>query len=407
MKQLTGGVDGMSNSTITAPAGFRAAAAACGIKQVDKLDIGVVAADEACPAAAVFTSNRFCGAPITVGREHIRQGRLRAFVVNSGCANVATGKRGIADARAMCDDVARTIGAEPHEVLPSSTGVIGRFLPMDRIRQGIDAALASLSSSAEAGERFAQAIMTTDTRMKQACEQVHIGRSHVTIAGCCKGSGMIAPNMATMLAFLTTDAGLPSATLKRLLKEAVELTFNRVTVDECQSTSDTVAIMASGKACKLEGGQTVSFAKALRAVCECLAYQIVADGEGATKVLEVVVRNARTSADAHAAARAIAVSPLVKTAVHGGDPNWGRIVQALGATSVTYLPEKVTVKLGKDLLFAKGAPAPRLDLAKLANAMKQSHIQIVIDLAAGEAADRVLTCDLSREYVAINADYTT
>ncbi len=397
----------MSNSTITGPAGFKAAAAACGIKDADKLDLGVVVADEPCTATAVFTSNRFCGAPIIVGREHVRRGHLRAFVVNSGCSNVATGKRGIADARAMCQQVAETIGAELHEVLPFSTGVIGRFLPMEKIRQGIDAALASLSPSAEAGERFAQAIMTTDKRMKQACEQVRIGRSHVTVAGCCKGSGMIAPNMATMLAFLTTDAGLPSATLKRLLKEAVEPTFNRVTVDECQSTSDTVAIMASGKACKLEGTQTATFAKALRAVCDCLAYQIVADGEGATKVLEIIVRNARTPADAHAAARAVAVSPLVKTAAHGGDPNWGRIIQALGATSVTYLPEKVTVRLGKDLLFAKGAPAPKLDLAKLAAAMKQPHIQVVIDLAAGEAADRVLTCDLSREYVTINADYTT
>ena len=175
----------MDNNTITAPAGFKAAAAACGIKQIDKLDIGLVVADQVCSAAAVFTSNRFCGAPITVGREHMRHGRLRAFVVNSGCSNVATGKRGIADARAMCQQVAETIGAETHEVLPSSTGVIGRFLPMDKIRPGIDAALASLAPSPEAGECFARAIMTTDTRMKQACERVRIGRSEVTVAGCC------------------------------------------------------------------------------------------------------------------------------------------------------------------------------------------------------------------------------
>jgi glutamate N-acetyltransferase/amino-acid N-acetyltransferase len=218
---------------------------------------------------------------------------------------------------------------------------------------------------------------------------------------------MIAPNMATMLAYLTTDAGLPPATLKKLLKQAVEPTFNRVTVDECQSTSDTVAIMASGAAGNLNARQAASFAKVLRAVCESLSYQIVRDGEGATKVLEVIVRGAKSPADAHKAARAVAVSPLVKTAVHGGDPNWGRIVQAIGATSVAYRPEKVTVRLGKDLLFAKAAPAADLDLAKLAEAMKQPHITLTIDLGAGKAADRVLTCDLSREYIAINADYTT
>lgn len=397
----------MHNDTITAPAGFKAGAAACGIKQVNKLDIAVLVADDICPAAAMFTSNRFCGAPVIVGREHTRRGRLRALVVNSGCSNVATGKRGIADARAMCRRLAESIGAKPIEVLPSSTGVIGRFLPMDKILPGIDAALETLSASAEAGERFAQAIMTTDTRMKQACERVRIGRTLITVAGCCKGSGMIAPNMATMLAFLTTDAGVPPAVLKRLLKEAVAPTFNRVTVDECQSTSDTVAIMASGAAGDLNTRQTTSFSKALRAVCESLAHQIVRDGEGATKVLEVIVRGAKSPADAHAVARAVAVSPLVKTAVHGGDPNWGRIVQAIGATSVTFRPEKVTVRLGKDLLFAKGAPAPRLDLVKLAEAMRQPHVSLMIDLGAGKAADRVLTCDLSREYIAINADYTT
>ncbi len=218
---------------------------------------------------------------------------------------------------------------------------------------------------------------------------------------------MIAPNMATMLAFLTTDAGVPAAALKNLLRDAVEPTFNRVTVDECQSTSDTVAIMASGAAGDLNARQAASFSKALRAVCESLAYQIVRDGEGATKVLEVIVRGAESPRDAHVAARAVAVSPLVKTAVHGGDPNWGRIVQAIGATSVTYRPEKVTVRLGKDVLFTKGAPAPHLDLARLAEAMRQPHVTLTIDLGAGKATERVLTCDLSREYVAINADYTT
>ncbi len=398
----------MSNLVITSPQGFRAGTAACGIKQSGKLDVGILVADVPCAAAAVFTRNRFCGAPIVVGREHVRRGRLRVIVVNSGCSNVATGQRGIADARTMCVHVAAAIGAEPTEVLPSSTGVIGEFLPMAKVRAGIDAAAAALSASAQAGRQFAEAIMTTDTRVKEAGERLRIGRVTVTIAGCCKGSGMIAPNMATMLGYLTTDAALPAGRLRRLLRAAVEPTFNRVTVDECESTSDTVAMLASGLACPVTSGLAQErFAAGLRAVCESLAYQIAADGEGATRVLEVAVRGARNPRDAHAAARAIAVSPLVKTAVHGGDPNWGRIVQALGQTRVAYRPEDVIVQLGGSILFRKGAPAPGLDRRALAKLMKAKHVAITIDLGAGRAADRVLTCDLSREYVTINADYHT
>ncbi len=398
----------MRNNTITSPRGFRAAGVACGIKENRALDLGVLVADSSCTAAAVFTRNRFCGAPVVVGREHVASGKLRAIVANSGCANVATGERGIADARTMCARVSSAIGASAREVLPASTGVIGQFLPMTKIRSGIDAAVASRSSSAAAGRRFARAIMTTDTRLKQACERVPRGRSPTTIAGCAKGSGMIAPNVATMLAFLTTDAELPARTLRRLLAEAVEPTFNRVTVDECPSTSDAVALLASGVGGKLASGRAVaSFASALRAVCESLAYQIVTDGEGATRVLEVIVRGARTAGDAHKAARAIAVSPLVKTAVNGGDPNWGRILQALGATPVTYRPERVTIRLDRTVLFTNGAPAARLDAHKLSKIMRRRHVPIVVDLGAGRAADRVLTCDLSRQYVTINADYHT
>ena len=250
--------------------------------------------------------------------------------------------------------------------------------------------------------------MTTDTKIKQVCERFRIGKTRYTIAGCCKGSGMIAPNMATMLAYLTTDAGLTAAELRPLLGTAVEKTFNRITVDECPSTSDTVATMASGLAGRLESSAALAtFAEVLRKVCEDLSYQIIADGEGATKVLEVRVQRAKTPADAHAAARAIAVSPLVKTAVHGGDPNWGRIVQALGATNVAFKPEKVTIRLDRTVIFTKGAPAPHLDERKLAAIMKRKHVPIVIDLGAGRASDRVLTCDLSRNYIAINADYHT
>jgi glutamate N-acetyltransferase/amino-acid N-acetyltransferase len=398
----------MKNDTITAPLGFSAGSAAAGIKTTGKLDVGVLVADQVCSAAAVFTRNRFCGAPVTVGREHVRSGKLRAIVVNSGCANVATGKRGVLNARQMCQRLAEQIEGRETDVLPASTGVIGHFLPMEKIYRGIDEAVASLSPSATAGRNFARAIMTTDLKLKQACVRFKAGKATFTVAGCCKGSGMIAPNMATMLAYVTTDAGVGASVLRGILGNAAEETFNRITVDECPSTSDTLAVLASGASGKLDTSSALkAFTDALQEVCEDLSYQIVADGEGATKVLEVKVDGAKTAADAHAAARAIAVSPLVKTAVHGGDPNWGRIVQALGATDVKFKPEQVTVRLDRTVIFTKGAPAPGLDARKLATIMKRKHVPVSIDLGAGKASDRVLTCDLSREYIAINADYHT
>jgi len=398
----------MTNDSITAPQGFRAGSAACGIKAKGKLDVGIVVAETPCSAAAVFTANRFCGCPVTVGREHLRRGWLRAFVVNSGCSNVATGQRGLADARAMCRQVGDAIGSPPDQVLPSSTGLIGSFLPMDRISRGIASALAALSDSPKAGHGFACAIMTTDTRPKEACVRIKIGKEHVALAGCCKGSGMIAPNMATMLCFLTTDAGVAPSMLQRMLRTAVEPTFNRITVDECPSTSDTVAMMASGRTARIGTGAAGEvFAAALGELCESLAYQVVKDGEGATRVLEVIVSGARSPRDAHAVARAVAVSPLVKTAVHGGDPNWGRIVQAIGATKARFEPSQVSVSLGKMLLFSKSAPASRLDRKKLSAEMRKPHVAVAIDLGTGRFQDRVLTCDLSKEYVSINADYST
>ncbi|GMU24909.1 MAG: arginine biosynthesis bifunctional protein ArgJ [Phycisphaerae bacterium] len=397
----------MKNDTITAPKGFRAGTAACGIKTSGGLDVGILAAEVPCHAAAVFTRNRFCGAPVTVGREHVRGGKLRGIVVNSGCSNVATGKRGIEDAREMCRLAGEGLGAPVKQVLPASTGIIGQFLPMEKVRRGITAALTALDSGPRAGRQFATAILTTDLKVKEACERVRIGRQTVTVAGCCKGSGMIAPNMATMFAFITTDAALPAPLLRTLLGTVANGTFNRVTVDECQSTSDTVALLASGLAAKVPMNESGKFAAALWNVCDSLAYQLAADGEGATRVVEVSVEGAKTPADAHAVARAIAVSPLVKTAVHGGDPNWGRIVQAIGATDAAFNPERVRVWLNKALLFAKGAPAPGLKPAALSRLMRQKHVPIRVHLGAGKASDRVLTCDLSREYITINADYHT
>ena len=402
----------MPNQTITAPEGFRSGVAACGIKKDGATDLGLLVADRPCSAAAAFTTNRFCGAPVVVGREHVRGGRIQAVVANSGCSNVATGARGLRDARAMCRLAGAAVGVDPMLVVPSSTGVIGRFLPMDKVAQGIATAAARLSNSAAAGEAFARAIMTTDLRPKQACVRLRLGRSRVVVAGCCKGSGMIAPHMATMLAYLTTDAGVPPAVLRRFLLAAVEQTFNRVTVDECQSTSDTVVLLASGLADNTPVRSATSadgraFAAALYEVCASLAYQIARDGEGATRVIEVRVRGARTPADAHQVARAIAVSPLVKTAVHGGDPNWGRIVQALGTTSAAFDPRKVRVYIGPVCVFRRAEPVRSVSLASVSRLMKAAHVTVTVELAAGRCADRVLTCDLSREYVSINADYTT
>jgi glutamate N-acetyltransferase/amino-acid N-acetyltransferase len=399
-----------AKGAITAAKGFRCAATACGIKASRSLDLAVLLADNPCAAAAVFTTNTFCGAPVTVGKQHVRTGRLQAVVVNSGVANVATGPRGIADAKRMCKAVAGAGRIAPTSVLPASTGVIGQFLPMDKIEAGIEHVMANLSPSPAAGAKFARAIMTTDTRPKEALETLRIGRTKITIGGTAKGSGMIAPNMATMLAYITTDAAIPAPILRMALKAAVDQTFNRVTVDECPSTSDTVAVLAGGAAGNptIRAGRSAdAFAKALHAVCENLSLQIAADGEGATKTFEVHVTAARTPSAAHQVARAVASSLLVKTAIHGADPNWGRIVQAMGASGVKMDPQKVRIRIGGHVIFQAGRPAPAAILPPIQKHLRGKHVVIAIHLAAGQSSDRVLSCDLSRQYIAINADYHT
>ncbi len=399
------------NRTLTA-AGFHVGSAAAGIKPSGALDVGVIVSDTPCAAAAVFTSNRFCGAPVVVGRKHVGKGPLRGVVVNSGCSNVATGKRGIRDAEAMCARLADHIGCEPTQILPASTGVIGRFLPMDKLCAGIDDAVDALADTRKAGQAFARAILTTDTTPKQAFRRVKIRGKEVVVAGCCKGSGMIAPNMATMLAFIGTDARISPSALRGALRKAVDESFNRVTVDECESTSDTVYLLANGSAGNAPIRSTVSspyrkFATTLAEVCGELAYAIAADGEGATRVIEVVVHGAATAADAHEVARTVAVSPLFRTAVHGGDPNWGRIIQAIGTTRARFQPDRVVVRICGETVFRRGRPVDAADLGTISRAMQAKHVPVLIQLKAGKASDRVLTCDLTKDYIAINADYTT
>lgn len=405
----------MANTTITSVKGFKAAALHCGIKSTSKPDLAILVSENLATAAAVFTTNAVVGAPVTIGRKHIRRQLLRACVINSGCANVCTGERGIADAIEMCQLTAQGLKTgelplSPHYVLPSSTGVIGHFLPMEKIRAGIPKVLAKLSNSAEAGEAFAQGILTTDLVKKTAHTTLLINGKKVTIAGCCKGSGMIAPNMATMLAYVATDAAIHPSILQQTLKTIADQTFNCVTVDQHTSTSDTLAVLANGMAenPQIKSGSNLDkFTAALYEVCDSLAIQIAKDGEGATKLVRIVVTGAQTRMDAQAAASAIANSPLVKTAIHGSDPNWGRFVSAAGYSSARMVPEKSSCMIGSLVVFKNGRPT-EIDLKKVQKFMKEKEITITVDLGtASKFTHRMYTCDLSREYIAINADYHT
>ncbi len=400
------------NQTITGVQGFKAAAMHCGIKASGKPDLAILVSDVPATAAAVFTQNKVVGAPIIVGREHIKKHLLRACVVNSGCANVCTGKKGVEDAREMCRLTAGAIGSRTGEtqVLPFSTGVIGHFLPMQKIRDGIPQVVASLTDSEESGEAFAQGILTTDLVKKTAFETITLNGKKIRIAGCCKGSGMIAPNMATMLAFVATDAAIAPGVLQKLLKQTADQTFNCVTVDQHTSTSDTFAVLANGLAGNrnIVGGPSLKkFATALYAVADSLAQQIAKDGEGATKLVTVYVTGAKNAADAKKAAEAIANSALVKTAIHGGDPNWGRFVSGAGYSGAAMNVDKSRCDVGNITVFKNGQPT-NADLAKVQAIMKQKELSITVDLGFGKGAShRVYTCDLSRDYITINADYHT
>lgn len=408
------------NQTITGVKGFSAAAIACGIKQSGKPDLALLVSEVPATAAAVFTQNKVVGAPIIVGRSHITSHTLRACIINSGCANVCTGAEGVQNAREMCLLTAQEICQEGEalpirSILPSSTGVIGHFLPMDKIRAGIPLVAAQLSNSVAAGNAFANGILTTDLVAKTAYTTLRIGGQKVTIAGCCKGSGMIAPNMATMLAYIATDVKIAPAVLNKTLKQVADQTFNCVTVDQHTSTSDTFAVLANGLAgnTKITGGTALAqFTKALYEVADSLARQIAQDGEGATKLVEVWVKGAASLADAKKAADAIANSALCKTALHGADPNWGRFVSAAGYSGAAMNPESAACrifapKVKSYVVFKSGRPTA-VNLADVAKLMQGKHVAVEVDLGLGKAhTARVYTCDLSREYIAINADYHT
>ncbi len=393
-------------SAITAPRGFRAAGVACGIKP-GRLDLALIAAERSCPAAGVFTTNLAQAAPVLISRRHLAAGRARAVVANAGCANAATGERGLADARRMAALVGEGLGCPPEEIVVASTGVIGVPLPMERVSAGIAAALGSLS--VDRGAEAARAILTTDTRPKEATADFALGGRTARIGAMAKGAGMIAPRMATLLAFFTTDAAIEPGPLRLGLARAMEESLNRVTVDGDTSTNDMAVILASGEAgndpIRGPGPEYEAFREALTGVAREIAGMIVRDGEGVTRVAEVRVEGAREAAEADRIARTVAESLLVKTALHGGDPNWGRILAAVGRSGVAVDESRVDIFLG-DVWVAEGGCARDYPEARARAALvAEDPVRIRIRLNAGTASGWMLTSDLSKAYVDINASY--
>jgi glutamate N-acetyltransferase/amino-acid N-acetyltransferase len=390
--------------------GFRSAATACGLKPSGNLDLGLVWSDVPCAAAGVFTTNRVQAAPVRVCREALASdaGRVRGVVYNSGCANAVTGERGLADARRMQALGAAAAGARPEEMLVLSTGVIGRFLDMEKLAAGV-AALSSPAALRGPGDA-ARAILTTDTVAKLATAEATLGGRTARIAGFAKGAGMIHPDMATMLAVITTDARIEPARLDRCLRGAVARSFNRISVDGDMSTNDTVLVLASGASGATAGdGGEATFRDALTEVCASLARQIARDGEGATRLVELRVTGAASEAQAHRVGDAIACSPLVKTAVHGNDPNWGRILAAAGYSGAAIEPERVRLWFGpadEVQLLDRGLPLA-FDAARASELLRRDPAVVRLDLGLGPESAVVWTCDLSAEYVRVNADYTT
>lgn len=379
------------------PQGFLSLAKNVGIKD-STLDLTVIYSTVRARAAAMFTRNRFPGAPVIVGKKHIANGYAQALVINSKNANVAMGRVGIDNAVETCRIVGEELGIDPYDVLPFSTGVIGRPLPMNKIRSGLGGIKSELRR--DNLKLAAEAIMTTDMYPKYI--SVKVGRT--IIAGIAKGAGMIEPNMATMLVYLMTDAELPKAALRPMLKRVVDRTFNCMSIDTDTSTSDTVVLMANGLAGKVGLAQ---FEKGLLQVCEYLTKEIARNGEGATKLITVDVKGAKTVNQAKVVAKAIVNSPLVKTAVYGCDPNWGRVIMAVGKTFDPAIEAaKVTIRFGKTAVFKKGSPV-ECNLEALRKYLGQSEVSIGVDLGLAKASSRVWGCDLTEGYIKENAYYTT
>jgi glutamate N-acetyltransferase/amino-acid N-acetyltransferase len=396
------------DGSVSAPAGFRAAGIACGVKKNGNPDLALIVSDRPAAAAAVFTTNKAQAAPVLVSKARLAAsgGRARVVAINSGCANACTGPDGLATAEAMADAAARVAGAPPDDVLIASTGVIGVALDRDVVTRGIAAAFAALSD--RGGPDAARAIMTTDPFPKDAAVEATVASGRFRVGGIAKGSGMIEPLMATMLAVVTTDAQVAAPLLQRALSAVTDVTFNAITVDGECSTNDCVFALANGAS-----GVTIGEAEldvlvaAMRRVCEQLAIGIVRGGEGATKLVTIDVTGGRTNEEAKQAARAIGNSPLVKTAVHGADPNWGRLVAVAGRAGVEFSLERARVQIGDVVLFADGRPFDER-AAQASTHLQGKDVSLHVDLGTGgNGTARMWTCDLSADYVKINAEYRT
>jgi glutamate N-acetyltransferase/amino-acid N-acetyltransferase len=403
---------------VTFPRGFRAGTAACGIKaftagataipRQQRDDLCVVISETACDTGGVFTTNKVKSASVVIDHLHLQHNRVRALVINSGNANACTGAQGFKDALLMAKLTADRLDLDPDQVLVSSTGVIGRYMPMDAVKVGIAGACADLDTSH--GEAAARAIMTTDTVPKTAELEVQIAGRSVRIGGMCKGSGMIHPNMATLLAYITTDAAVESGLMAAMVKAVADRSFNQVTVDGDSSTNDTFLLLANGGAGNATIGagspEALELEAAVLEVAQRLARSIARDGEGATKLMTVRVNGAASGPDASLAARSVASSSLVKTAIHGGDPNWGRVVCALGYSGAELALDRLQLSIGGLTVFERGGGV-EVDLAAVRHVFEQPEIEIVAALGIGDGSAEAWGCDLSEEYVRINADYTT
>ena len=394
------------------PRGFRFAATACGLKKTGALDLAILSSDVSAAAAAVFTQNLVVAAPVVLSKKHLELsgGRMRAVVVNAGNANCATGAQGEAASRRTVEETARRLGVEPREVFVCSTGVIGVQLAVEKILRALPSLTRNRRPSARSFAELSLAICTTDTRPKTAAASFRMAGKRIHLVGCAKGAGMIHPNMATTLAFVLTDAAISPALLQKTLNQVTRRTFNSISVDGDTSTNDTLLVLANGEA----GGPTIekgskahrAFIGALEAVCQSLALQIVADGEGAQRVIEIEVRHAKSEAGARRIAETIATSPLVKTALAGGDPNWGRVFAAAGRSGVKFDPALVEIKMAGIPVLRRGQPLGFNERAA-SNKLLANHVPVVVDLHAGEASSRYWTCDFTAEYVRINASYRT
>jgi glutamate N-acetyltransferase/amino-acid N-acetyltransferase len=390
---------------VTFAHGFRAGAAMAGVKhgRPERLDVALIVSERPCAAAAVFTTNQVIAAPCVVTRRHVERGPLRGIVVNSGNANACTGEQGERDAIAMAEAAASVVSCSPYEIAVASTGVIGFKLPVERIA----AVLPGIALSEAGWDDTSRAMMTTDTRPKVTERELHLAAGTVRIGGVAKGAGMIHPNMATLLAFVTTDAAVEASDLRRIVSHAADSTFNAISVDGDTSTNDTLLVLANGASgVTPKGTDLATFEEGVHTVCADLARMVVADGEGATKVFEVHVRGAASAADARLAARTITNSNLVRTAIHGGDPNWGRVLAAAGRSGARVDDRRASVRIGDLFVYRSGAPLAVAD-ADVRALFAAPTVEIEVSLGLGDGQATAWGCDMSAEYVRINAEYMT